>query len=97
MKQILLAIDDETARQLDAVAPARSRRRSEFVRMAIRKTLWELQERQTAEAYARMPDGEPFVNKESGYLRFYSEVASDLKLNMRFKISDMMLDGKLEY
>lgn len=58
MKQILLAIDDETARQLDAVAPARSRRRSEFVRMAIRKTLWELQERQTAEAYARMPDGE---------------------------------------
>lgn len=47
--------------------------------------------------FARLQDGEPFVDAQSGYLRFYSEVASDLKLNMRFKVSDMMYDGKLEY
>jgi len=47
--------------------------------------------------FARALDGKPFVDAESGYLRFYSEVASDLKLNMRFKVSDMMFDGKLEY
>jgi hypothetical protein len=38
------------------VAPERSRRRSEFIRMAIRKALWEEQERATAEAYRRQPD-----------------------------------------
>jgi hypothetical protein len=47
--------------------------------------------------FARMPEGEPFVDAKSGYLRFYSEVTSDLKLNMRFKVSDMIYDGKLEY
>jgi hypothetical protein len=47
--------------------------------------------------FARMLDGKPFVDAESGFLRFYSEVASDLKLNMRFKVSDMVYEGKLEY
>jgi hypothetical protein len=42
-------------------------------------------------------DNEPFVNEQSGYLRFYSEMAKNLRLNMRFKIADMMYDGKLEY
>ena len=37
-----------------------------------------------------------FVNEQSGYLRS-SEMAKNLKLNMRFKIADMMYDGKLEY
>jgi hypothetical protein len=47
--------------------------------------------------FARMLEDKPFVDAGSGYLRFYSEVTSDLKLNMRFKVSDMMFDGKLEY
>jgi predicted transcriptional regulator len=64
MKQLLIELDADTAARLDKVAPARSRRRSEFVRMAIRKALWELEERATAEAYARLPDtiGDAYVD-----------------------------------
>ena len=56
MKQILLELDEDTASKLERVAPARSRKRSEFLREAVRKALWELEERATAEAYARQPD-----------------------------------------
>jgi len=56
MKQLLIEVDQEIARGLDRVAPGRTRRRSEFVRNAIRKALWELEERATAEAYAQQPD-----------------------------------------
>ena len=56
MKQFLVEVDDELARRLERVAPARSRRRSEFIRRAILKALWEAEERTTAEAYARQPD-----------------------------------------
>ena len=51
MKQLLIEIDDELAARLEKVAPGRSRRRSEFVRYAIRQALWELEEQATAEAY----------------------------------------------
>jgi len=47
--------------------------------------------------FPRTIDEKPFVNSESGFLRFYSEMGSNIKLNMRFKISDMMYDGNLEY
>ena len=40
MKQILIEIEDDVAARLEAVAPGRTRRRSEFVRMAIRRALW---------------------------------------------------------
>lgn len=56
MKQLLIEIEDDLAERLEEVAPSRSRRRSEFIRRAIRKALWELEERATAEAYARIPD-----------------------------------------
>jgi len=56
MKQLLIELEDEVAEKLERVAPARSRRRSEFVRNAIRRALWELEERATAEAYERKPD-----------------------------------------
>jgi predicted transcriptional regulator len=58
MKQLLIEIDEEIAAQLERVAPARSRRRSEFIRNAIRQALWDLEERATAAAYARLPDSE---------------------------------------
>jgi hypothetical protein len=48
--------DDETAARLERVAPARSRKRPEFIRPAIRKALWELEEQATAEAYRKTPD-----------------------------------------
>ena len=56
MKSLLVEVDDELAGRLERVAPARSRRRSEFVRAAILKALWEAEELATAEAYARQPD-----------------------------------------
>src|SRR5688500_14160887 len=56
MKSFLIELDDELAGRLERVAPARSRRRSEFVRAAILKALWEAEEQATAEAYARQPD-----------------------------------------
>ena len=59
MMQVLISIDVETAARLEKVAPARSRKRSEFIRAAIRKALWEVEERKTARAYAARPDTEP--------------------------------------
>src|SRR5262249_31701140 len=47
--------------------------------------------------FPRTLNNELFVDEQSGFLRFYSEMAKNIKLNMRFKISDMMYDGKLEY
>jgi predicted transcriptional regulator len=72
MKQLLIEVDPETAAQLEKVAPGRSRRRSEFIRSAIRRALWELEERATAEAYARRPDSaddayiDPVVWEDAG-------------------------------
>jgi predicted transcriptional regulator len=56
MKQLLIELEDEVAAKLDAVAPGRARRRSEFIRRAIRRALWELEEQATADAYRRQPD-----------------------------------------
>lgn len=46
--------------------------------------------------FKRMVDGSPFITPESGEVRFYSEIQK-LKINMRFKLADMMYDGQLEY
>ena len=56
MKQLIIEIEDDLAERLEEVAPSRSRRRSDFIRRAIRRAIWELEERATAEAYARVPD-----------------------------------------
>lgn len=56
MKQLLVEVDEETFRKLEQIAPARSRRRSSFLRAAIQKALCEEQERATAEAYRKIPD-----------------------------------------
>jgi hypothetical protein len=50
--------------------------------------------------FARRLDGHPFLNAESGEVRFYSEFQTakpPFKLDMRFKVADMIFDGKLEY
>lgn len=49
-------LEDEVVAKLERVAPGRSRRRSEFIRMAVRRALWDLEEQATAEAYRRHPD-----------------------------------------
>jgi hypothetical protein len=47
--------------------------------------------------FPRTLNNEPFVTPQSGYLRFYSDIDTNIKLNMRFKVSEMIYDGKLEY
>lgn len=47
--------------------------------------------------FPRMVDGKPFVTADSGFVRFYSELTATIKLNMRFKVADMMYNDKLEY
>lgn len=47
--------------------------------------------------FKKMVDGEPFLRPESNEVRFYSEIPPGIKLNMRFKVAEMMYDGKLEY
>jgi len=56
MKTLIVELDDEVAAKLEQVAPGRARQRSEFIRNAVRKALWELEEQATAEAYRRQPD-----------------------------------------
>jgi hypothetical protein len=47
--------------------------------------------------FRRVVDGRAFLNGESGDVRFYSEVGANVKLNLRFKVADMVYHGKLEY
>jgi hypothetical protein len=47
--------------------------------------------------FPRGVDGQPFLNSNSGDIRFYSEVGANVKLNLRFKVADMVYHGKLEY
>lgn len=53
LKPILIELDADTAARLERAAPARSRRRSEFIREAIRRALWEIEEHETRAAYVR--------------------------------------------
>lgn len=47
--------------------------------------------------FPKMENGAPFLTSNSGYIRFYSEVSPEVKLNMRFKIADMIYEDKLEF
>ena len=47
--------------------------------------------------FPRIVDEKKFLTPESGSFRFYSEVNSQLKLNISYKLSDMMYNGQLEY
>ncbi len=47
--------------------------------------------------FERTIDGQPFLTTESDSVRFVLELSDKLKLNMKFKVSNMVYDGKLEY
>jgi len=67
MKSLLIELDDDVAARLEEVAPGRSRRRSEFIRNAIRRALWDVEEGATAAAYRRNPDraSDAFVDPQA--------------------------------
>jgi hypothetical protein len=47
--------------------------------------------------FPRMEDGKPFITPETGDVLFHSEPLGTVVLNMRYKVKEMMYDGKLEY
>jgi hypothetical protein len=47
--------------------------------------------------FPRLVNGEPFITASSDEIHFYSEFSTKYVLNMRYKVKDMMADGKLEY
>jgi hypothetical protein len=47
--------------------------------------------------FPRTEKGEFFLTSKSDTVRFVAEFNDSFKLNMRFKVSDMMFDDKLEY
>jgi hypothetical protein len=47
--------------------------------------------------FPRVVDNQPIVVRDGGDIRFYSEVSKDIKLNMRFKLADMIYEGQFEY
>lgn len=56
-RQVIVELDAATSAELERVAPARNRMRSEFIRAAIRRALDEAAEKNMADAYRRLPDG----------------------------------------
>jgi len=56
VKQLIVELDDETAARLERIAPSRARKRSDFVRAALREALDRAQEAETAAAYRAQPD-----------------------------------------
>jgi hypothetical protein len=47
--------------------------------------------------FPKLPDGKPFITPEIGDVLFHSEPLGAVVLNMRYKVKEMMYDGKLEY
>jgi hypothetical protein len=47
--------------------------------------------------FPRMVEERPFLEPGSGTLRFYCELTPQIKLNVTFKLTEMMYEGRLEY
>jgi hypothetical protein len=47
--------------------------------------------------FPRLVDGAPYITMESDNILFHSELPKLVELNMRYKVKDMMFNGKLEY
>ncbi len=55
MQQVIVELDDRTVERLNRVAPPSARKRSEFIREAIRRALNERLEQDMEQAYRRQP------------------------------------------
>jgi len=47
--------------------------------------------------FPRLVDGLPFLSADSGTVRFFAQFNDSFKLNMTYKVGDMIFDQKLEY
>lgn len=47
--------------------------------------------------FMRKLEGQPFLTPESDNVRFVAQLTEKMKLNVKYRVSEMMYDGKLEY
>jgi hypothetical protein len=47
--------------------------------------------------FPRLVDGEPFLKSDSGSVRFFAQFNDSFKINMVYKVREMVSDQKLEY
>jgi hypothetical protein len=47
--------------------------------------------------FPRLVDGKPFVGQGDEFIRFVTDMGGGVKMNWRFKLSDMVYQDKLEY
>ena len=47
--------------------------------------------------FPRMLNNQPFLDAESGQLKFSSQLSKKIKLEARYRVSDMLYDGRIEY
>jgi len=47
--------------------------------------------------FPRTLNNQPFLAPESGQLKFYSQLSKKITIEARYKVSDMLYDGRLEY
>ena len=47
--------------------------------------------------FPRVVDGKPFIEPGSSEIRFVLEIGKTIKINRKFKVAEMMYEGKLEY
>ncbi len=62
MQQVLVELDDRTMARLNRVAPPSARKRSEFIREAIRRALNERLEQDMERAYRAQPQDEAEID-----------------------------------
>jgi len=70
MKSILIQLDDDTLAELDTVAPARNRARSEFIRKAIKDALHRNEFDRIRDAYLAQPDTDTVADDWSNPLEW---------------------------
>lgn len=47
--------------------------------------------------FPRVVNGKPFIEPNSGEVRFVLEMGKTIKISRKFKVAEMMYEGKLEY
>lgn len=47
--------------------------------------------------FLRIVDEQPFINSNNGEVRFVTKYSNGMKVDRKFKVSDMMYEGQLEY
>lgn len=47
--------------------------------------------------FPRMVDGKPFIDAGSGEFKFVLEIGKTIKISRKFKVAEMVYEGKLEY